>query len=189
MGTVRAPAWVRKPVRRQSWLPSTSKEEFNLNLKKALAGCVNNIEYRTNVGSQCWILMDRAWYRRTTAVSTRRRWTPFRYAAEVIPVVAAGAGGSLVVHLHGTAGTFIGWAALIGGLLGAAINSVRPSVEYGVDLTKAAQFEHLYWDIFNYAMAKLPIDQPMDIVCALESFAQRIEKIAVISGNTTATSS
>jgi hypothetical protein len=55
----------------------------------------------------------------------------------------------------------IGRVALIGGFLGAAINSVRPRVEYGVDLMKAAQFEHLYSDIFYYAMARLAFDQLM----------------------------
>ena len=40
--------------------------------------------------------------------------------------------------------------------MGAAINAVRPTVEYGVDLRKAAEFEQLYWDAFNYAMVELP---------------------------------
>lgn len=158
-------------------------------MNKALAGCADHTEYRENIGLQCWKLMDRAWYRQRTAVCLRRRWTPLRYAAEFIPVVAAGAGGSLVVHVHGTAATVIGWVALVGGLLGAAINSVRPSVEYGVDLMKAAQFEHLYWDIFYYAMAQLPFDPPEKAASALTGFAKRIEEIAVISGNTTATTS
>jgi hypothetical protein len=56
-------------------------------------------------------------------------------------VVAAGAGDSLVGHVHGTAGTVIGWVALIGGLVGAAIDAARPAVEYGVDLRKPAEFE------------------------------------------------
>jgi hypothetical protein len=55
-----------------------------------------------NIGLQCRELMDRVWYRQRTAVSLRRRWTPLRYAAEFIPVVVAGAGGSIIVHVHGT---------------------------------------------------------------------------------------
>jgi hypothetical protein len=82
---------------------------------------------------------------------------------------------------HETAAAVIGRVALIGGLLGAAINSVRPRVEYGVDLMKAAQFEHLYWDIFYYAMARLAFDQPMIAAPTLNGFARRIEEIAVIS--------
>ena len=168
--------------------PPPEREDFDHRLDKALTG-TDNEEYRKNIGAHCWVLMDRAWYRRTHAVSARALWNPFRYAAAVIPVVAAGAGGSLVSHVHGTAGTVIGWVALIGGLLGAAINSLRPGVEYGVDLTKAAQFEHLYWDIHNYAIAKLPIDKPTAIAAALDSFARRMEEISVLSGSTTVTSS
>lgn len=171
--------------KKQPWLPP-AREDFDIRLRRALTDA-DNVEYRENLGLQCWTLMDRAWYRRTSAVSARSLWNPLRYAAAVIPVVAAGAGGSLVSHVHGTAGTVIGWVALIGGLLGAAINSLRPAVEFGVDLTKAAQFEHLYWDILNYAMAKLPTDKLEAIADALESFAQRMEEIAVISGSTTAT--
>ena len=174
-------------AKKQPWPPPT-REVFDERLRKALTG-VDNVEYRENLGWQCWTLMDRAWHRRTQAVSARSLWNPFRYAASVIPVVAAGAGGSLVSHVHGTVGTVIGWVALIAGLIGAAINSLRPGVEYGVDLSKAAQFEHLYWDILNYAMAKLPTDKPEVIAVALDSFAQRIEEIAVISGSTTATAS
>jgi hypothetical protein len=67
----------------------------------------------------------------------------------VIPVVAAGAGGTLVGHVHGAAGTVIGWVALVGGLVGAAITAVRPAVEYGVDLRKAAEFERLYRHVLD----------------------------------------
>jgi hypothetical protein len=106
-----------------------------------------------------------------------------------MPVVAAGAGGSLVGHLHGTAGTVIGWVALVGGLAGAAINAMRPGVEHAVDLTKAAQFEQLYWEVFTYAMVSIRTDTPEDIAAALMRFAKRMAEIAVLSGHTTATGS
>jgi hypothetical protein len=99
----------------------------------------------------------------------------------VIPVVAAGAGGSLVGHVHGPAGTVIGWVALIGGLVGAAINAVRPSVVYGVVLGKAAEFEQLYWDVFNYAMAELPTADLTEIPAKLDGFTQRMQEIAITS--------
>jgi hypothetical protein len=89
--------------------------------------------------------MGRVWQRWVKAAQARSLWNPIRYAGAVIPVVAAGAGGSLVGHLHGTAGAVIGWVALLGGLAGAAINAMRPGVEHSVDLAKAAQFEQLYW--------------------------------------------
>jgi hypothetical protein len=146
-------------------------------------------QYRTNLGLQCWTFMDRVWSRRTNAVHARSHWNLFRYAGAVIPVVAAGAGGSLVGHVHGTAGTVIGWVALIGGLLGAAINAVRPAVEYGVDLRKAAEFEQLYWDVFNYAMAELPTADLTEIPAILNGFTQRMQEIAVTSGGSSATAS
>jgi hypothetical protein len=73
--------------------------------------------------------------------------------------------------------------------MGAAINAVRPAIEYGVDLTKAAEFEQLYWDVFNYAMAELPTTDTTEIPARLNSFSQRMGEIAITSGGSTATSS
>jgi hypothetical protein len=85
--------------------------------------------------------------------------------------------------VHGTAGTVIGWVALVGGVVGAAMNAVRPAVEYGVEGTKATQFEHLYWDIFNYSVTGLRLDPVEKIAPALDRFAQRIAESAVASGD------
>jgi hypothetical protein len=169
------------------WQPPT-RQQFEELLRGALKGC-EQFEYRQHLGWHCWDLMDRAWYRRGSAVDARKLWNKFRYAAAVVPVIAAGAGGSLVGHVHGTAGTVIGWVALIGGIVGAAINAVRPAVEYGVDVTKAAQFEQLYWDIFNYSMTGLRLNQVEQIAPTLDKFAQRMTQIAVVSGGSTATAS
>jgi hypothetical protein len=176
-----------KPAKRQSWSPP-SLEEFRARLDEVLADAGDR-QYRTNLGLQCWTFMDRVWSRRTSAVRARSQWNLFRYAGAVIPVVAAGAGGSLVGHVHGTAGTVIGWVALIGGVLGAAINAVRPAVEYGVDLRKAAEFEQLYWDAFNYAMAELPTADLTKIPAILNGFTQRMQEIAITSGGSSATAS
>jgi hypothetical protein len=174
-------------AKQQPWSPPT-REEFDARLNEALTDAADR-QYRANVGMQCWTFMDRVWSRRTNAARARSQWDWFRYAGSVIPVVAAGAGGSLVGHVHGTAGTVIGWVALIGGLVGAAINAVRPAVEYGVDLTKTAGFERLYWDVFNYAMAELPKDDAANIPAKLTEFTQRMEEIGVTSGGSTATRS
>lgn len=182
-----APVNAAKPAKRQSWSPP-SLEEFRARLDEVLADAGDR-EYRTNLGLQCWTFMDRVWSRRTSAVHARSQWNLFRYAGAVIPVVAAGAGGSLVGHVHGTAGTVIGWVALIGGVLGAAINAVRPAVEYGVDLRKAAEFEQLYWDVFNYAMAELPTADLTKIPAILNGFTQRMQEIAITSGGSSATAS
>ncbi len=178
---------VAKPAKQQPWSPP-SRGEFTARLDEALAE-VGDRQYRMNLGLQCWTFMDRVWSRRTNANQARSQWNRFRYAGAVIPVVAAGAGGSLVGHVHGVAGIVIGWVALIGGLAGAAINAVRPAVEYGIDLRKAAQFEQLYWDVFNYAMAELPTADATAIPAKLNGFSQRMEEIAVTSGGSTATSS
>ena len=185
--TADLPVAAAKPTKRQLWSPPPL-EEFRVRLDEALAGASDR-QYRTNLGLQCWTFMERVWARRTNAVQARKQWNLFRYAGAVIPVVAAGAGGSLVGHVHGTAGTVIGWVALIGGLVGAAINAVRPAVEYGVDLRKAAEFEQLYWDVFNYAMAELPTVDAMTIPAKLNGFTQRMQEIAVTSGGSSATSS
>lgn len=177
-----------KPARQQSWSPPV-RAEFEARLDKALPE-TDDREYRANLGLQCWTFMGRVRQRMSNAGRGRRLWNRFRYLGAVIPVVAAGAGGSLVSHVHGTAGAVIGWVALIGGLAGAAINAVRPAVEYGVDLRKTAQFEQLYWDVFNYAMARLPADEPEEIATHLQCFAQRMEEIALTtSEGSTGTSS
>jgi len=176
-----------KPAKQQPWSPPPV-EDFKARLDEVLAQA-DGRQYRMNVGLQCWTLMNRAWSRRINATHARSQWNWFRYAAAVIPVVAAGAGGSLVGQLHGTASTVIGWVALIGGLVGAAINAVRPAVEYGVDLRKAAEFEQVYWDVFNYAMAELPTANVTEIPTRLNSFSQRMAEIAITSGGSTATSS
>jgi hypothetical protein len=172
---------------KQSWSPP-SVDEFKVRLDEALAGA-DDRQYRTNLGLQCWTFMDRVWSRRTSAVHARSQWNLFRYAGAVIPVVAAGAGGTLVGHVTGPAGTVIGWVALIGGLMGAAINAVRPAIEYGVDLRKSAEFEQLYWDVFNYAMAELPTADTTEVPAKLNGFAQRMQEIAITSGGSTATGS
>jgi hypothetical protein len=171
----------------RQWQPPT-RHQFKELLRGALEGS-DHPEYRQNLGWHCWDLMDRAWFRQRNAVDARTLWNRFRYAAAVVPVIAAGAGGSLVGHVHGTAGAVIGWVALVGGLVGAAINAVRPAVEYGVDQTKAAQFEQLYWDVFNYSMTGLRLDPLEKIAPMLDSFAQRMMEIAMVSGGSTATAS
>lgn len=183
------PAERRPPPQPHSrvWLPPTH-EEFNELLRGVLQKA-DHRKYRLSLGQHCWVLMDRVWYRRERSADARKLWNNFRYAAAVIPVLAAGAGGSLVGHVHGTAGTVIGWVAIVGGLAGAATNAVRPAVEYGVDVAKSAQFEQLYWDVFSYSMTRLCTDPLEEIAPRLECFAHRMAEIAVTSGSSTATAS
>jgi len=114
-----------------------AREQFKKRLEDALAG-VDDMAYRSNAGMQCWTFMVRVWARRDKAGSARTKWNWMRYSAAVIPVVAAGAGGSLVGHVTGGPATVIGWVALIGGIVGAAVNAVRRGVEYSVGLKKGS---------------------------------------------------
>ena len=118
--------WTAEDVRAgpRPWVPPTF-EKFDSRMRAALAD-VEDLEYRLNLGLQCRTLICRAWHRRAKSTQARSQWNWFRYAGAVIPVLAVGAGGSLLSHLHGTAGLAIGLIALIGGLVGAAINAVAP---------------------------------------------------------------
>lgn len=151
---------------------------FEHDLSVALAGA-EDFEYRKNLGLQSRFLMERAWELSEKAHHHSGLWKPFRYAGEVIPVVAAGAGGSLISHVDGTAATVIGWVALIGGLLGAAINAMHPADGYGARLRTAAHFEQLFWDMQNYVMTELRDARHEDISFAMRKFAQRMNDIAV----------
>jgi hypothetical protein len=62
-----------------------------------------------------------------------------------------------------------------------------PNVEHAVDLTKAARFGRLYWDVFTYAMTILRTDKPEDIATALKDFVKREDDIALLSVGSTAT--
>ncbi len=116
--------------RSRQWQPPT-RQHFNELLQGVLEQA-DHREYRLSLGQARWVLMDRTWYRRGRAADARKLRNKFRCAAAVIPVLATEAGGSLVGYAHATAGTTIGWVAIVGGLADAAINAVRPAVEYGL---------------------------------------------------------
>jgi hypothetical protein len=103
-------------------------------LKKALAGA-EDLAYRENIGIQCWNFMGRVWQRKDNAARGRSQWSPIRYAGAVIPVVAAGAGGSLVGHLHGTNTTDLSRAgsyeAVTWGFVGCGVDMRRFACEGG----------------------------------------------------------
>jgi len=52
-----------------------TREEFEARLHQALAGD-DDVEYRANLGLQCWTFMGRVWQRRMNAASARSQWTP-----------------------------------------------------------------------------------------------------------------
>jgi len=73
--------------------------------------------------------------------------------------------------------------------MGAAVNAVRPGIEYAVDVKKAAEFETLYWDIYTYAITKLRTVTAGEFSDEFGSFVRRMEGIALTSGGSTATPS
>jgi hypothetical protein len=171
----------------KKWLPST-KADFDSRMRAALHGA-EDLQLRMNLAWHCWDLMSRIWYRRMTSADARSKWNWFRQAGAVVPVVAAGAGGSLVGHLHGAGGATIGWIALLGGLVGAAIGATRPGVEYAVDVRKAVQYETLYWDIYTYAITKLRTIPAEEFLEQIQIFNRRMEAIALTAEGSTATPS
>lgn len=98
----------------------------------------------------CYNLFDRAWERSAKAHHHAGLWKPWRYVGEVLPVIAAAAGGTLVGHVHGTAAAVIGWIALTAGLAGAAINALRPASGYQDNADTAAHLERLAWNVWTY---------------------------------------
>lgn len=104
---------IRRPKNKDwpKWRPPV-REEFRVRLQQALSES-DQIQFRLNAGDQCWELMDRAWTRHRNAGGARSKWNSFRYAGAVIPVLAAGAGASLLSQLHGSAGKIVGlWPSL-----------------------------------------------------------------------------
>jgi hypothetical protein len=166
-------------------LDQLTREEFNERLGMTLAGVQGDLQYRKSAGSQCWDLMVEISKCRALAARTGSVWNPLRLAGAAIPALAAGAGGVLVGHLHGTAGTVIGWVALIGGVLGASINAMRPADHYAVDQLKAARFRGLYWEVSSYAMTGLADDTRQQIAITLKDFSKRIDEISRLYANVT----
>lgn len=78
-----------------------------------------------------------------------------RLAAGVTAAVTTVTGGTLLAHVHGSAASVLGLIAVILGVIGAAIAAVRPGESYTTDLVIAAQYEHLWWDIYSFGITKL----------------------------------
>jgi len=168
----------------QGSLEQLTREQFDKRLDKTLAG-VEDAEYRRSAGWECWDLMVRISKLRARANRTRKQWNPVRLAGAAIPALAAGAGGVLISHLHGTAGTVIGWVALVGGVMGAAISAMRPAAHYAADLRRGSQFEGLYWEVSSYAVTGLVYDEKEQIAEVLQGFSKRMCEISMISANVT----
>lgn len=160
-----------------------TRQEFGDRLDMALVGVQDDVEYRRSAGAQCWDLMMEISECGYSASRTTSQWNPLRLAGAAMPALAAAAGGVLVGHLHGAAGTTVGWVALVGGVLGASINAMRPADHYADDRRRAAQFRGLYWKVSSYAMTGLADDTRQQIAVTMQGFSKRIEEISLIHAN------
>lgn len=170
---------------RRSSLDQLTREGFDERLAMTLTDVQDDVQYRKSAGAQCWDLMVEISECRASAARTGAEWNPLRLAGAAIPALAAGAGGVLVGHLHGTTGTVIGWIALIGGVAGASINAMRPADHYAADQLRAAQFRGLYWEVSSYAMTSLADDTRQKIAATLQDFSKRIDEISRVYANVT----
>lgn len=149
----------------------------------ALADVRDDIEYRRSAGAQCWDLMVEISECRDLASRSTLKWNPLRLAGAAMPALAAAAGGVLVGHLLGAAGTAVGWVALVGGVLGASINAMRPADHWAEDQRRASGFTGLYWEVSSYAMTSLADDTRQQIAVTLQDFSKRLEEVSLIHAN------
>jgi hypothetical protein len=100
-----------------------------------------------------------------------------RLAAGVTAAVTTVTGGTLLAHVHGPAASALGLIAVIPGVLGAAIAAVRPGESYATDLVIAAQYEHLWWDMYGFGVTELATVSQEDFLGTWSTFVKREEDI------------
>jgi hypothetical protein len=100
-----------------------------------------------------------------------------RLAAGVTAAVTTVTGGTLLAHAHGRAASVLGLTAVILGVLGAAVAAVRPGESYTADLLIAAQYEHLWWDMYSFGITELATIAQEDFLVRMGSFLERQEDI------------
>jgi hypothetical protein len=105
-----------------------------------------------------------------------------RVAAGVTAAVTTVTGGTLLAQVHGRAASALGLIAVVLGVIGAAIAAVRPGASYATDLVTAAQYEHLWWDMYGFGVIKLATVSPGDFMEAWSGFLKREEDISSSPG-------
>jgi hypothetical protein len=108
-----------------------------------------------------------------------------RLTAGVTAAVTTVTGGTLLAHVHGSAATALGLIAVILGVIGAAIAAVRPGESYATDLVIAAQYEHLWWDMYGFGVTELTTASQGDFLEAWSGFVKREEDISANPGTGT----
>jgi hypothetical protein len=100
-----------------------------------------------------------------------------RLAAGVTAAVTTVTGGTLLADVHGSAASALGLIAVVLGVIGAAIAAARPGESYATDLVVAAQYEHLWWDMYGFGLTELPTVSLADFTGAWSGFIKREEDI------------
>jgi hypothetical protein len=103
-----------------------------------------------------------------------------RLAAGVTAAVTTVTGGTLLANVHGSAATALGLIAVVLGVIGAAIAAARPGESYATDLVIAAQYEHLWWEIYGFALTKLASVSEDEFGVAWSGFIKSEEDISSI---------
>lgn len=105
-----------------------------------------------------------------------------RVSAGVTAAVTTVTGGTLLAHVHGPAATALGLIAVVLGVIGAVIAATRPSESYATDLVMAAQYEHLWWDIYGFGTTQLVTTNHKDFADAWSGFTKRHKDISSTLG-------
>jgi hypothetical protein len=105
-----------------------------------------------------------------------------RITAGVTAAVTTVTGGTLLAHLNGTAASALGLIAVILGVIGAAIAAVRPGESYATDVVIAAQYEHLWWDMYGFGVTEFAVASHGDFQEAWSGFVKREADINATPG-------
>jgi hypothetical protein len=101
-----------------------------------------------------------------------------RVAAGLTAAVTTLTGGTLLAHVHGRAATVLGLIAVGLGVIGAVIAAARPGDSYATDLVRAAQYEHLWWDMYGFGTTELVTADQASFESAWSGFTQRHQAIS-----------
>jgi hypothetical protein len=105
-----------------------------------------------------------------------------RLAAGVTAVVAAATGSTLVTGATGPAAAALGVTTVVLGVVGGALAAMRPSESYATDLVIAAQYERLWWDMYQFGNNELRTVSQATFAATWNTFNERLEAINSVIG-------
>jgi len=105
-----------------------------------------------------------------------------RLAAGVTAAVTTVTGGTLLAQVHGVAATVIGVTAVVLGITGAAIAAMQPRESHARNVTMAARYENLWWDMYVFGTTQLCTASSAEFDKAMRRFAEREADISSMPG-------